>query len=71
MCKKEVTNSITLQIDKKEALALSRRIEEKICKDIEIKGFHYEYEYIKEERSARFILIGSEDKVKEYSEIIH
>lgn len=70
MCKQEITKSITLKIDKKEAMALSRKIEEKICKDIELKGFHYEYEYIKEEGGARFILIGSEEIVREYSELL-
>lgn len=70
MCRKEITNTIKLQIGMKEAMVLSRKIEEKICKDSELKGFHYEYNYLKEEDSAQFILSGSEEKVRAYSELL-
>lgn len=70
MCKNEVTSTITLNIGRSEALALSRKIENKICKDSELSGFHYNYNYLKENNIAQFTLSGSEEQIREYSELL-
>lgn len=65
-----VTKTIILRMDQKEALELSRKIEAEICKDKELHGFKYKYDYLKEDGRASFSLSGSEEDVREYSKLL-
>jgi len=64
------TKTAILDIDKSSAKLINKKITYKICKDTELEGFKYKYDYLKDKKKAQFIFCGSEDKVEEYINII-